>query len=188
MSVDLVATLPRPVTLAAVVNTACATLAELLALGAPPELRVINFALNERGAAIQPGWQLAAAELHDVALGVPGAEVFVQVTVGSRDAVWLMDGEFHPDGDGGMVLSVSPSRTCVGVALATGITLAAALAADGDFIDDEMGMLRPPVRDPRLVLARTRLSTPALDLAPASERYLRQFTHLGGWPDAVAID
>ncbi|MET0134543.1 MAG: methyltransferase domain-containing protein [Kibdelosporangium sp.] len=159
MSVDLVATLPRPVPLAEVVDLARTTLAELLALDAPPDLAVI-----------------------DADESVPGAQVYVQVTMG-EDSARLMDGEYHPDGDDGMVLSVSPSRTCAGVVLATSLALAAALASGGEFIDDEIGMLRPPARDPRTAIARSRLTTPSSDLVAASEVYMRQFPHLRGWPE-----
>ncbi len=186
MSVDLVATLPRPVSLAAIVDSARTTLAELLALATPPALLVTHFALDERGPAVRPGRQLTGAELHDVTFGIPGAEGHVQITVGGEDAAWLMEGEHHPHGEEGMVLTVSPSRTCVGVTVATGIALAAALVSGGDFIS-EIRMLRPPVLDPRSVIARTRLTSSSPDLAAATEKYLRQFPHMGGWPTEVTI-
>jgi hypothetical protein len=182
MSVDLVATLPRPISLAAVVDTASATLADLLAVATTPQLHVIGFAFDERGAAVRRGRRLAEPELRDISLGVPGACVYVQVTLGGSNAAWLMDGEYHPDGDEGMVLSVSPDRSCAGVVLATAVALAAASAAGGDFIDEEIGMLRPPLRDPGLVVARTRLDTASSDVAVASKEYMRQFPHLNDWP------
>jgi hypothetical protein len=140
------------------------------------------FPLDEQGFAIRPGRRLAGAELPDIVLGVPGAQMYARVDAGGEDGAWLMDGEHHPHGDEGMVLSVSPTRTSVGVLLATGLALAAAVHSGGDFIDDEIGMLRPPVREPRAVIARTRLAGPPRDLLSASDTYLRQFPHLGGWP------
>jgi hypothetical protein len=187
MSVDHFATLPRPVSLAAVVDSARATLTELLALAAPPDLSVTHSVIDEQRAAIRPGRPLLVAELHDVVFGRPGGDQDVLITAGGEDAAWLMDGEFHPHGEEGMVLSVSPSRTCVGVALATAVALAAALVSGGDFIDGEIRMLRPAVRDPRSVVDRTRLTSSSPDLASAAEKYLRQFPHLGGWPRDVTI-
>jgi hypothetical protein len=187
MSVDLYATLPRPVSMATVIDTASTTLTELLALAAPPKLCVTGFAVYDHGEIVQPGRRLAAPELRAMTLGVPGEGQHVQVAVG-RDPVWLMDGEYHPHGDDGFVLTVSPARTSVGVVLAMSVALAAAMVAGGEFIDDEIRMLRPPERNPRSVVDRTRLRTARPDLATACEEYMRPFPHLGGWPEVVTLD
>jgi hypothetical protein len=82
---------------------------------------------------------------------------------------------------------VSPHRTCVGLAVATALALAAAKLGNGDFIDIEIMMLQPPVSRPDRVIELTKLPDNGSDFVERCERYMRQFVHLNGWPRTVRL-
>jgi len=78
-------------------------------------------------------------------------------------------------------------RTCVGVALATGLAVATARLAAGRYVDEQIGMLTGAEHEPDHVIRRTRLSERGDDFALQCEKYLRQFPHLNGWPEARSM-
>ncbi|GAB2828779.1 hypothetical protein GCM10027176_36220 [Actinoallomurus bryophytorum] len=98
-----------------------------------------------------------------------------------RTQVMLIDHHMGEE-DSPVEAVVSPTRTCVGVVLATGFGLAAAIIGQGEIVDDEVGMLRPPIEDPLTFIERTRLAGRQGDFALQCERFMRQFPHLSGWP------
>lgn len=73
-----------------------------------------------------------------------------------------------------------PGADCVGVVFATGFGLG--IAGHGEIIDDEVGMLRPPLKDPAAFVERTCLAVPGDDFALPCERFMRQFHQLNDWP------
>lgn len=79
------------------------------------------------------------------------------------------------------------ATTCVSVVLCSAIALAAAELGGGGYFDENLGLVRPETFDPREVIATTRLSPSDLPFAQRCERYLRQFEHLGGWPEPVTL-
>jgi hypothetical protein len=166
MSVDLVATLCRPVSLNAVVETARETLSTLLGGSAVPAFEVAADSEYRQGATVIGG---------PIVSGVVGFEIAVPAT---GDGVRLMVVD-HGDERRAVF---SPDRTCVGVAVATGLALAAARLGHGEFLDYEIFMLTPPVHDPGQVVSRTRLVDGGGDFGARCERYLRQFPDLNGWP------
>jgi hypothetical protein len=139
MSVDLEATLRKPVTLAAVLERA-------------------HFEIDVP--ATGDGVRLMVADYHH--------EQFGELR-GYRHAVF------------------SPYRTCVGVAVATGLALAAAQLACGEYLDEQIRMLRPQVHEPGQVINRTRLPQGSGDFAAQCEKYLRQFPDLNGWPQDCSM-
>jgi hypothetical protein len=103
--------------------------------------------------------------------------------VGCGDLAWLNVCEFE-----GVVEAVfSPSRTCVGVVLATALSLAIAERARGDFVDNQIRMLDPGVSDPEAFVERTKLAEEGTDLDAQCELFMRQFARLEGWPQDVTL-
>jgi hypothetical protein len=78
--------------------------------------------------------------------------------------------------------SVSPSRTCVGVVLATAVALGAASASGGRFFDVEIGMLGALVWAPARFVESARLRDGAGSFDQRCERFMRQFPSQNGWP------
>jgi hypothetical protein len=62
---------------------------------------------------------------------------------------------------------VSPTRTCVGVVVATAVALGAAIASGGRFVDTEIGMLGRHEWDPARFIDRARLRNGA-GICPAA--------------------
>ncbi|MFG3417352.1 hypothetical protein ACIBTZ_29610 [Micromonospora sp. NPDC049460] len=196
MSVDLEATLPRPLTLATVMDAAQGTLAELLGLDAAPRLRLIADRRYEQGRRLSEGRQVDRAELRSTVIGesvdhevdAMSHSVHYEVDVsGGNDTVWMMVIHHLSEAGGGVEAVLSPSRTCVGVVTATALALAVASSAGGEFVDEQIGMLRPRSSDPAHVIAATRLPPGSDDFVSACERYLRQFSHLNGWPRSLSM-
>lgn len=77
---------------------------------------------------------------------------------------------------------VSPTRTCVGVVLATAVALGAAVAGGGEFVDMEIVMLDGVAWDPDRFIELARLPDGIGDFAARCEQFMRQFPQLGGWP------
>jgi hypothetical protein len=192
VSVDLGATLGKSITLGAVVDESHAILAALLGVAAVPDLAVFVDREYDRGVRVGPGRRLGVTELAATIVGDPIApepngmsgSVHFEVDLPSTgDGVFFTVIDHTGEAaDGHRHVVLSPNRTCVGVVLATSLALAAALRSNGDYVDDEIRMLRPPVRDPVEVIGRTRLSGVGNDFAARCEQYLRQFPGLGGWP------
>lgn len=191
MSADLVATLSKPVTLAAVIDDARRILSELLAINDVPDLIVFSHREFPR-TRNSPGRRLDIAELETTEVGGPaetglGGAVFF--TIGLRatgDGVTMMVVDHRRLTESNRSASFTPSKTCVGVTVATGLALATATVAEGEYVDQEIFMLKPPVYDPAEVITRTRLAEPSHDFAAQCERYLHQFPDLQGWPRRVS--
>ncbi|WP_327032965.1 hypothetical protein [Micromonospora ureilytica] len=58
----------------------------------------------------------------------------------------------------------------------------------GQFIDDQIQLLRPGHTHPRHMVTATRLPPEPGEFTQRCERYLRQFTHLGAWPRTVSME
>lgn len=178
MSVDLEATLRTPITLAVLIDRTRNVLADLLGGVEVPYLAVLTD--RRRGRALGPAGLSAAVIGEPIEPDQDGlsGSVFYDIDIpATGDGVRLMVidfiGEASIDDDRHAVFS--PSRTPVGITVATGLALATAQLGDGEFVDDEIRMLTPPVRDPDEVISRTRLEGPADDFVGQCTKYLRQF-------------
>ncbi|MCO1593791.1 hypothetical protein M8C17_01275 [Micromonospora sp. RHAY321] len=196
MSIDLEASLPRPVPLAAVLTAARNTLTELLGVDATPGLSVVVDRRYEQGRRIAVGRRLGGSELLSTTIGdpidpesngSPGAIHYEIDITGCNDGVWLMVMDHAPEGGSEVEAVFSPYRTCVSVVVATAMALAVADLGGGEFIDDQIQMLRPGHTDPRHVVKVTRLPRDQGEFPARCERYLRQFPHLGDWPRDVSM-
>jgi hypothetical protein len=185
VSIDLEATLRTPITLALLIDRARTVLSDLLGGVEVPDIAVMTDYRRAR--------RLGPAGLSAAVIGEPiepdegglSGSIFYDIEVTTTsDAIRLMVidfiGEASIDDDRHAVFS--PSRTCVGVTVATGLALAAAQLADGEFVDDEIRMLTPPVREPDEFIGRTRLSGPADAFAVQCVKYARQFPALKDLP------
>ena len=191
MSVDLVATLEKPVTLDAVLQSGRQVLADLLGVAAP-ELVVVVDREYRQGVRLGGGRQLAVAELRETVIGhrIPAADngfaesIHFEIDIpATGDGVFLMMIDYQGDGPDDELHAVfSPYRTCVGVAVAAGLALTTARLGHGRYVDEEIGMITPSENDPDDVIDRTRLSEAGEDFAVQCEKYVRQFRHLNGWP------
>lgn len=195
MSVDLIATIRNPVALAEVLEAERGVLKMLLATDSLPDLVVVEGSEYERGVQVAPGHPMATAELAAVMVGeaippgpdgLAGARFFELDVTGVEERTRIMLFDFHYDdgkheGDWPVQALASPTRSCVGVVVAAGFALAAAIEGRGEFID-ETRMSQPPVDDPRRFIEQTRLREPDDDFAAQCERFMRQFPDLGGWP------
>lgn len=192
VSLDLTATLRKPVPLAAVVERGRRTLADLLGTTTAPDLVVFADRGYRRGVRTDPGRRLGAAELDATVIGGPippdgggpfGSVHFEIDVPATGDGVRLMVIDYHDEGIARYrEAAFSPYRTCVGVVVATGLALAAARVADGEYVDEEIAVLTPPVREPDRFVDRTRLTGGSGDFAARCEEYLRQFPALRDWP------
>ena len=185
MSVDLEATMEKAVALADVLSEAREILSVLLNVAAVPDLVVFADREYQQGRRVGQGRRLETAEQAGIMIGMPLSEGTVHFEIDlprTGDGVWLMvvDGETEGWGNGRDAV-FSPYRTCVGVALASGLALATARLAEGRYIDEQIGMISGQ-HDPDQVISRTRLPEPGQDFTIQCERYLRQFSHLNGWP------
>ncbi|MFC4072576.1 hypothetical protein [Actinoplanes subglobosus] len=177
MSVDVSAQFGRPVTLAAVLEGTRRVLGELLH-GDPPELVVRD----------------GGPDLSGIMVGqpIPGeGAVFYRVAVPEfEDGVHIMVSDFgEADSDDpeelinhGRHAVVSPNRTSVGVTVATGVALAVARVSDGSFIDEQLQRFPWEMRDPEVVIGRSRLASGEGAFDVRCERYLRQFPGFETWP------
>lgn len=177
------ATLPKLVTLAAVVREAAGTASDMLGLATAPDLAVFADRKYQQGVRVGPGRRLGAVELSGTVIGerIPSAVHFEIDVPATGDGVFLM---VVDDPDEQPYAVFSPYRNCVGVAVASFLALATARLAGGEYLDDEIQMLVPARTDPDDVVNRTRLSGPGADFATRCEEYLRQFERLNGWPYA----
>lgn len=201
MSVDFVVSVRAPVALAAVIQTTSHTLGTLLAISRVPELTLVDGREYVRGVQTDPGHVLQDDALSATTIGDPippssadravGTRFFEMDAAGFSERAWVMLSDQHlaewAEEDSPVRAVVSPMRTCVGAVLAIGFGLATAITSQGDIIDDEIGMLRPPIEDPVTFIERTRLAEPGEDFAHQCERFMRQFPHLNNWPPARRI-
>lgn len=161
-------------------------LCELLGLESVPSIDVFADPRFDQGRHLHPGRQLDAADLESETIGGLMSTDFFEFRLGqSGDKAWFLVAEGESDDEDVVEAVFSPTRTCVGVVLATALSLAAAHHGRGEFLDREIGMLEPDESDPEAVLARTKLTEPGSDFAAQCERYMRQFTRLNGWPAGV---
>ena len=176
----------KAVALADVLSEARKILSVLLNVAAVPELVVFADREYQQGRRIGQGRRLETAEQAEIIIGVPLSEGVVDFEIDlprTGDGVWLMVVDEETAGWGnGRDAVFSPSRTCVGVALASGLALATARLAEGRYIDEQIGMIGGQ-HDPDQVISRTRLPGSGDDFAIQCERYLRQFSHLNCWPE-----
>jgi hypothetical protein len=172
VSVDLEATLRKPITLAAMREQARTILSDLLGAATVPDLAIFADRQYRQGVRTDPGRCLDAAELTATAIGGPIApdETGVSASI-----------DFEIDVPATGALYSAPVGR-VGVTVAIGLTLAVAQLADGDYLDEQIRMLRPEVREPMQVISRTRLPEDASEFTTQCEKYLRQFPSLNGWP------
>lgn len=184
MSVDLCATVQEPISLATVVSAANTTMRTLLHLESVPAIAVFAATRHEQGRRIDPG-RLCSVET--LASDVIGG----RMSAGNYDFRLADHAEltrFFVAQDEGMVNAVfSPARTCVGIVLATALSLAAADHGCGEFLDLEIRMLDPIVSEPSIFAQSTRLKEPGTDFDLQCQRYLRQFSRLNGWPHDVSL-
>ena len=115
---------------------------------------------------------------------IAGSVVFEVDLVGGTDRAYVMVIDLA--GVQGMEprveAVVSPTRTCVGVVLATAIALGAASASGGEFIDAEIVMLDGISWDPARFIELARLTDGAGGFEARCEQFMRQFPSLNGWP------
>lgn len=184
MSVDLCATVPEPISLATVLAAANTAMRELLSLESAPAIAVFAAPRYEQGRRVHPGLPCSAEILaNDTIGGRMSAEQYDFRLTGRADLA-----RFVVEQDDGMVDAVfSPTRTCVGVVLATALSLAAADHGCGEFLDLEIRMIDPPESEPTIFTERTRLKERGADFDSQCERYIRQFTRLDGWPREVSL-
>ncbi|WP_405021327.1 hypothetical protein OHV05_34880 [Kitasatospora sp. NBC_00070] len=88
----------------------------------------------------------------------------------------------------GVQVVVSPTRTCVGVVLATAVALSAASASGGKFVDEEIVMLDRVARDPARFIELAHLADTSGDFGARCEQFMRQFPSLDGWPSQRSAD
>ncbi|MEU8660926.1 hypothetical protein [Actinoplanes philippinensis] len=186
MSVDLEATMEKAVALADFIDAAREVVSVMLNVSAMPALAVFADREYQQGQRVGQGRQVEAAEQADIMIGVPLTEGAVHFEIDvpeTGDGAWLMviDGAAEGWGSGREAV-FSPYRTCVGVTLAAGLALATAQLAEGRYIDEQIGMLRGR-HEPAQVISRTRLPGRGDDFAIQCEKYVRQFSHLNGWPE-----
>jgi hypothetical protein len=193
VSVDVVGVLTRPVSLASVLDCAGAAMRALLGLDAAPGLIVIGGCRGQEDPRMPSGREPSAEGLAGMMIGdripagpngLAGSLAFEVGLVGANDRAYVMVIDLTEAGGAGACVEavVSPTRTCVGVVLATAVALGAAIASGGEFVDIELMMLDEPVEDPARFIESARLSGGAGDLAERCEQFMRQFPQLGGWP------
>ncbi|MGW6930404.1 hypothetical protein ACWGE0_10080 [Lentzea sp. NPDC054927] len=116
----------------------------------------------------------------------PGISVYVDRHYADGNVVLMVFDHCGKEGYDGPQKRVdatfTPARTCAGVVLATALALAAAERGDGEFIDINIWMLLPPEDEPERAIERSKLPDRGQDFGQRCARYMRQFTHLEGWP------
>jgi hypothetical protein len=193
VSVDVVAELARPIALASVLEHAAEALKALLGLESVPELEVLDGRRADDRLRVPSGRRLSPERLATMVIGdrIPppegggvGSLSFVVRIAGAEDRafVTVIDLTRVQRPEPSVQAVVSPTRTCVGVVLATAVALGAAIAAGGEFVDLEIVMLDGVVWDPTRFIERARLSDGIGDLASRCEQFMRQFPRLEGWP------
>jgi hypothetical protein len=193
VSVDVVAELARPVSLASVLECAADALKALLGMDSAPGLEVIDGWRIEDHLRVSSGRPLSAEDLAATMIGyrIPPAEseiagslTFAVDLVGAKDRAYVMviDLTDVRGTDPGIEAAVSPTRTCVGVVLATAVALGAAIASGGKFVDVEIVMLDGVAWDPARFIELAGLPDGVGDFAARCEQFMRQFPQLGGWP------
>jgi hypothetical protein len=196
VSVNFVVSVREPVALATVVQTTSHTLRTLLAIAEVPELTLVDGREYSRGVQTDAGHVLQDDALSATTIGEPippdsadegvGTRFFEMDAAGFSERTLVMLSDTHmaewAEEDDPVEAVVSPSRTCVGVVLAIGLGLAAAITGQGEIVHDEIHMLRPPIEDPVTFIERTRLAKPGEDFAHQCERFMRQFPLLNNWP------
>lgn len=195
MSVDLTAALRVPITLAATLSQTRSTLCDLLGTLDVPDLTIFAERQYQQGVQTDPGRRLDTAELATTIIGDPIAadetgqsgSIHFEIDVPTTgDSVRLTVIDYHheqfDENRRQREAVFSPTRTCVGVVVATALALATAQLTHGEYIDEEIRMLQPEVHEPEQVIQHTQLPKSDTDFATQCEKYLRQFPNLEGWP------
>jgi hypothetical protein len=202
VSVDLDATVYADVRLDVMLSSARDVLRDLVGAETVPKVSVVADRRYLAGRRIGVGRFIPDHDLAALSIRAATSEadpewhstLRLEFEVPTGDGVWLlvMDGPYDPRADDAASVSLdgphvtsacfSPYRTCVGVVLATALALATAEHGQGDFFDEEIRMLRPPATSPAQFVESTRLRPSSGHLPELCERYMRQFGHLGGWP------
>lgn len=194
MSVDVVAELPAPVSLAAVLERAGDALRALLGVDSElPELAVIDGWRVENHSRVSSGRLLSGEDLTSTMIGerilpdegeIAGSVTFEVDLVGGKDRAYVMviDWTGVQGAEPRIEAVVSPTRACVGVVLATAVALGAASASGGEFVDMEIMMLDGVAWDPGRFVELARLTDGAGDFEARCEQFMRQFPSLNGWP------
>ena len=188
MSVESSATVPEPITLAAVLDAARAMLAELLGIRTVPELYLVADRRYVQGRPVDDGRRVEPAELRGITFGGPGPRDdqghFEVGAAGHDDRVWLTlyrspassrhqmtEREWRHDAE----IVCAPWRTPPGTVLAIGLALAAASSSGGEFAS-QLRLLDPPQSEPDRMLQATRLPPSQLTFDAACRQYLDELT------------
>lgn len=193
MSVDVVGVLAKPVSLASVLERTVEALKALLGLDVVPELAVIDGWHVKEHLRVSSGQLLDAKSLEAMVIGdripaaageMAGSLTFEVDLVGVKDRAFVMvtDLTVVEAVEPCIEAIVSPTRTCVGVVLATAVALGAAIASDGEFVDIEIVMLDGVAWEPAHFIELARLTEGVGDFGERCEQFMRQFPHLEGWP------
>jgi hypothetical protein len=193
VSVDVIAELARPVSLAAVLESAAGALRALLGMDSAPGMEVVDGWRTDDHLRASPGRPLSPKDPTTTMIGhrIPSAEgkiagslTFEVDLVGTKDRAYVMVIDLTDmQGSARRIEAVvSPTRTCAGVVLATGVALGAALASGGEFVDVEIVMLDGVAWDPARFIELARLPDGIGDFPARCEQFMRQFPQLGGWP------
>ncbi|WP_026423764.1 hypothetical protein [Actinokineospora inagensis] len=179
MSLDFQARIRRPLPLAELVVGARRVAADLLGLADVPALALVAGRRRDRGQVVDPGRRLGEDDLGSTLIGPGVPDPLVEVVDEAGTVVVLM-----PTVAGGGGLVFSPVRRPDAVLTALTMALAAAIARDGRFVDDDLQLavaVGVEDEDPAALIAATRLGPRSGTLAEATDTYLRQFEHLAGW-------
>jgi hypothetical protein len=123
VSVDLCATIQTPVSLQTVVGTAGAMLCDLLGLTSVPQIKVFADPLFEQGRRIREGRLVEDDALAAETVGGRMSAGYFEFRIPETgDSAWF----FVAADEGKLDAVFSPTRTCVGVVLATALALATA--------------------------------------------------------------
>ncbi|MFG2039058.1 hypothetical protein [Dactylosporangium sp. NPDC048998] len=181
------ATVPEPITVAAALDAASVTLAELLGIQTVPELYLIADRRYVQGRPVNDGRRVERAELRRITFGGLGPRddqgLFEVGMVGHDDRSWLTlyrspassrhqmtEQEWRHDAE----FVCAPWRTRPAMVLAVGLALAAARISGGAFAS-QLRLLDPPQSDPDRMLGATRLPPSRLAFDVACQQYLDQF-------------
>lgn len=193
MSVDLQATLPSAFySVATLVTTTREILTELLGGCPVPAIAVMTDRRHVPDG--ETAWDrvLAPAEREAVIVGADlvGPEYYrsgpdYRLVVGDDNDGASFHASAYPadpeyDEPARTVLWCDPDRTCVGVAVAAAITLAAAIRGGGQIDECQLDLF--PVVDPHAATRALRLPDAGTGFVDQCVRFVRAIDALNGWP------
>jgi len=202
VSVDLVAVPRVPARLDRVSETMSGVLSKLTGFSDPPSPVFVAEVERDRGRIISPGRRLDRASLATITLPnefEDGVQHPLGLTLGSYEVV--LEGlaersflvivglpELPTMGGAKVHVLLSPTRTCVGVAMTIALAAAVAMESQGEFLDDEVMLLgRPAPSDPRVFIDTTQATWKSSDFIGGCTRFMRQFPSLHGWPPEASL-